>query len=971
MRRLLLIVTIGVALTAIGWFAVMAVAERDLRGQLRAAQAEISARRIHTARAQLSRLVQRWPGRSEVAYWMGMCEMMSHHDDAALDFWGRVPLTAPDGALAALARGRLAIELGRYRLAETSLMSAVAAGGDVGAEAARLLGRVYWMTARRERYRSLLQEDAERTDDASQILRTFWSLDNDAFQVEAVRQVLGKAQQSAPDDDRVWLALADLETRVGNFEKANEWLSRCERASPDDTDVWNVRLGWATAADRPDELIRAASHIRAAGISRSRLLALGAWLAARAGDRKAERLALEELATFEPADLATIERLTDIAAQDADKDRVAKLRRQKLDVENTLEHYKQLVSHQDLGSLAVELARAAESIGRRYDAKTWWRIAAQLDPALESEAALARARMTKAESPVLTSDASLADVLRASGFARASTREAVAKLNAPTFVDEARERGLAFVFDNGRSPDRQLPEAMSGGVAVFDFDGDGWLDIYAVQGGTFPPPPAPVPFGDRLFHNRGNGRFEDATTSSGLAALPGGYGHGVTVGDYDNDGRPDLFVTRWRSYALYHNLGGGRFEDATSTVGLGGDRDWPTSAAWCDLDNDGDLDLYVCHYIKWNEQHPTICDLRERPEVGNTYCDPRTFPAQPDHVFRNDKGRFADVTADSGLVDREGRGLGVVAADLDGDGRLDLFVANDTTANYFLRNQGGFRLSEEGAMSGLAASAAGGYLAGMGVAYADFDGDGRIDLAVTNFLDESTTLYHNHGSGIFSDRSAESGLAAPTRLVLGFGLAAFDANSDGWPDLAQANGHISDYRPTFPYQMRTQFFLNGGQGKLSDVSDQAGPFWRVPRLGRGLAVGDIDNDGRIDAIIVSENEPLALLHNQSTSQNHFFVVALEGASSNRDAVGATVAVTAAGKTHVAARFGGGSYLSASDTRLHFGLGTARKADLVEITWPSGRRDSHQGLAADTGYVLREGDPAPRPLAGFSRNGNRR
>jgi enediyne biosynthesis protein E4 len=971
MRRLLLIVTIGLALTAIGWFAVMAVAERDLRGQLRAAQAEIGARRIHTARAQLYRLAQRWPGRSEVAYWMGMCEMISHHDDDALDFWGRVPLTAPDGALAALARGRLAIELGRYRLAETSLEGAVAAGGDIGAEARKLLGRVYWMTARRERYRSFLLEDAERTEDASQILRTFWSLDDEAFQVEAVAQVLGKAKKSAPDDDRVWLALADLETRVGHFDEASDWLTRCERASPDDSDVWNVRLRWAKAADRPDELMRAAAHIPAAGIPRSKLLSLGACLAASAGDRKAERMALEELASIEPADVASIERLTDIAAQDADKDRVAKLRRQKLDVETALEHYKQLVIQQDQGSLAVELARAAEPIGRRYDAKMWWRIATQRDPALGGEAALARARLTKAEPPVLRANASLADVLRDSGFARVSTREAVAKLDAPTFVDEAQERGLSFIFDNGRSPLRQLPETMSGGVALLDFDSDGWLDIYAVQGGKFPPPPTAAPFGDRLFHNRGDGRFEDATTSSGLAALPGGYGHGVAVGDYDNDGRPDVFVTRWRSYALYHNLGGGRFEDATAAAGLGGDRDWPTSAAWGDLDDDGDLDLYVCHYIKWNELHPATCTVLEKPDAGYNYCGPRAFPAQPDHVFRNDHGRFVDVTADAGLVDREGRGLGVVTADLDGDGRLDLFVANDTTPNYFLRNQGGFRLSEEGAMSGLAASASGGYLAGMGVAFADFDGDGRLDLAVTNFIDESTTLYHNHGNGIFSDRSAESGLAAPTRLVIGFGLAALDANSDGWPDLAQANGHVADYRPTFPYQMPAHFFLNAGQGKLRDVSDQAGPFWKVPRLGRGLAVGDIDNDGRIDVIIVSENEPLALLHNQSTAQNHFFVVALEGASSNRDAVGATVAVTAAGKTHVAARFGGGSYLSASDTRLHFGLGTARVADRVEITWPSGRRDSHQGLAADTGYILREGDPAPRPLAGFSRNGNRR
>ena len=453
------------------------------------------------------------------------------------------------------------------------------------------------------------------------------------------------------------------------------------------------------------------------------------------------------------------------------------------------------------------------------------------------------------------------------------------KLSMPTFVDEAGARGLAFTFDNGRTAERQLPETMSGGVALLDFDGDGWLDVYAIQGGKFPPPPGRASFGDRLFRNRGDGRFVDVTDASGLAKLPGGYGHGVAVGDYDNDGRPDLFVTRWRSYALYHNLGGGRFEDATATAGLGGDRDWPTSAAWADLDNDGDLDLYVCHYLKWDELHPKLCGIPGKPEAGYDYCDPHGISAVPDHLFRNDGGRFVDVTAAARFVDDEGRGLGVLAADLDGDGKTDLFVANDTTPNYFLRNHGGFKFSEEALVSGLAASAGGGYLAGMGVACADLDGDGRLDLAVTNFFDQSTTLYHNHGGGVFSDRSTEAGLAAPTRHVLGFGLAALDANNDGWPDLVQANGHVSDLRPTLPYQMPAQLFLNEGQGQLVDASDRSGAPWKLPRLARGLAVGDIDNDGRTDVVIVSENDPLALLRNQPSSQNHFLTLLLEGVPS--------------------------------------------------------------------------------------------
>jgi hypothetical protein len=323
------------------------------------------------------------------------------------------------------------------------------------------------------------------------------------------------------------------------------------------------------------------------------------------------------------------------------------------------------------------------------------------------------------------------------------------------------------------------------------------------------------------------------------------------------------------------------------------------------------------------------------------------------------------VTEQAGIVDRDGRGLGVVAADLDGDGKIDLFVTNDTTANFFFHNRGGFRFTEEGHESGLATNAGGGYLAGMGVACGDFDSDAKLDLAVTNFYGESTTLYHNLGGGLFCDRTAAAGLAAPTRFVLGFGLAAIDANNDGYLDLAQANGHTNDYHPTTPYAMPAQLFIGDRAGKLLDVSDRAGPPWQQLRLGRGLAVGDLDNDGRIDLLLVGENAPLALFRNQTASPGHFLTLALEGTVSNRDGIGTRVAVTVSGRTQVAALLGGGSYLSASDQRLHFGLGSASKVDRVEVTWPSGRVDVHDALAAGAGYRLREGDLVPKPLAGFA------
>ncbi len=381
--------------------------------------------------------------------------------------------------------------------------------------------------------------------------------------------------------------------------------------------------------------------------------------------------------------------------------------------------------------------------------------------------------------------------------------------------------------------------------------------------------------GDRLFRNRGDGTFQDVTAAAGIAAMPRGYGHGVSVGDFDNDGHPDLFVTRFRSYALYHNRGDGTFEDVTDKAGLGGDRDWPTSSAFADLDNDGDLDLYVCHYARWDTDNPRICT-----DPSGTFkitCDPRVVESLPDHVFRNDSGRFVDMTEQAGIVDKDGRGLGVVAADLDGDGLVDLFVANDSTANYLYHNLGGFRFEEAGHVAGVAANAAGGYQAGMGVACGDLDGDGLPDLVVTNFYGESTSFFHNLGEGLFADHTAAIGLAAPSRFVLGFGAAFLDANNDGYLDLMTANGHISDLRPLFPCPMTAQLYLGRGYGALTDVTSRAGPVFEQLYVGRGLAVGDLDNDGRLDAVMAAQNDPIVVFHNVTTpDDSHFITLRLEG-----------------------------------------------------------------------------------------------
>ena len=337
----------------------------------------------------------------------------------------------------------------------------------------------------------------------------------------------------------------------------------------------------------------------------------------------------------------------------------------------------------------------------------------------------------------------------------------------------------------------------------------------------------------------------------------------------------------------------------------------------------------------------------------------------PDHLFRNDCGHFVDVTDQAGINDWHGQGLGVVSADLDGDGRLDLFVANDQSANYLFHNLGGMKFEEIAESSGLAGNGKGGFQAGMGVACGDLDGDGRPDLGVTNFYNESMTFYHNLGDGLFSDHTAAIGLAVPTRYRLGFGTAYVDVDNDGHLDIAIANGHVDDFRPEVPYAMTAQLLVGSEGGQLTDVSDRAGPPWLVPRVGRGLAAGDLDNDGRIDLLLVAQDGPLAYFHNQ-TARRHFLTLRLEGKSSNRDAVGARVTIVAGNRRQVAWRFGGGSYQSASDPRLHIGLGAAARVDEMEVAWPSGDVDRFGPLAADTGYLVREGKAKAAPLDGFTK-----
>jgi len=924
--------------------------DRRIQGELKTARRERSEGRTASAFRRLTKLAEERPDLDEVLFELGLSEAARGRPDAALTAWRRIRPGSPmfPSAAARVAQGE--IGRGRFTAAEELLTTALT--GPNRAEVRDALVRLLRSEGRFDEARRRYMEGVADSPDLAGALRGLTRLDADPFAVEGIRLYLDSASRQSPDDDRVWLARAHLETQLGRFEEADRWLTACTKRRPDDKAVWRARLDWARAADRPEAVFSALPHLPA---DERFALDLRSWFAARRGDRDAEREALEHLVAVDPGRVAALARLAELADLAGRPDQAERYRNRKAEVDRAREAFHDRLSSPDYASHAAELAGLAEALGLRFESAGWSRVAGRPDSGpLRLE-------------PDPPSGRTLADLLGDLAPTRPTEgSSALAARRELRFADDAEAVGLRFFHENGAVAGRLIPPVtFSGGVALLDYDRDGWLDVYAVQGGEYPPRPdsdTDRP-GDRLFRNRGDGTFEDVTEPSGIARLARGYGHGVTVGDVDSDGRPDVFVTRWRSYALYRNRGDGTFEDVTRSAGLDGDRDWPTSAAFADLDNDGDLDLYVCHYLRWDENDPRSCVDPKNPAVYN--CSPRHFAALPDHVFRNDGGRFTDVSAAAGVTDadQEGRGLGVLAAHLDDDDRIDLFVANDMSANYLFKNLGDFRFEEAAFASGVASNAGGGFQAGMGVACGDLDGDGRPDLAVTNFYGESTTLFRNLGSGRFADHTAAVGLAAPSRFLLGFGVDFLDADNDGRLDLMTVNGHVYDGRPLFPWTMPAQLLLGGARGRLTEVSPQAGAPFLVPRMGRGLAVGDLDNDGRVDALVLAQNEPLAYFHNRSDT-GHSVTLELEGRVSNRDAVGARVTVTAGGRTQALQRIGGGSFQSAGDPRLHVGLGASTRVDGIEVRWPSGRTDRYSDLTADAGYHLTEGDPKPRPLAGW-------
>jgi hypothetical protein len=532
----------------------------------------------------------------------------------------------------------------------------------------------------------------------------------------------------------------------------------------------------------------------------------------------------------------------------------------------------------------------------------------------------------------------------------------------PRFTDIHERAGLLAPHFDAADGRFRLVETMGSGLALFDYDNDGWLDVFIAQGCPLPYAAAQNKHTARLYHNRRDGTFADVTERAGVGF--NGYGQGVAVGDYDGDGNLDLYISALGSAALYHNQGDGTFLDVTARAGLTGSG-WGTSCAFADLDGDGDLDLCVCHYLADTidaEGNATVQCNATPGRLG--YCPPEAFQAESDVLYRNNgDGTFTDVSQESGIAAVSGKGLGVAIADLDGDGRLDIFVANDQTPNFLFHNLGGLKFEEVAVRYGVAYSESGQLRSGMGVALGDYDGDGRPDLLVTNFYEEGDTLYRNASPGDFQVTTALARLAAPSRGKLGFGAGFLDIDNDGCLDLFVTNGHLNDVRPLgIPYQMAPQLFSSDRHGGFLDRSAEAGPYFQAIWLGRGAAFGDLDNDGDPDIVVSHLGRPPAVLINESEPRGHFLELTLRPKRGGGPCVGVRASAEIGGSRVSRIVAGGTSYLSTSDSRVLIGLGQARRAERLEIRWPSGASQVWSDVEADRLLEVREGNHALRPVS---------
>ena len=518
------------------------------------------------------------------------------------------------------------------------------------------------------------------------------------------------------------------------------------------------------------------------------------------------------------------------------------------------------------------------------------------------------------------------------------------------FVDVTADAGITFKHINGASDRKFYLETMGSGAAFLDYDNDGDLDLYIVNGAPLPGFETAAPPTNILYQNDGDGTFTDVTAAADVGDM--GYGMGCVAADYDNDGDSDLYVTNFGENLLYRNNGDGIFTDATAHAGVGNGQKWSSSCAFVDYDHDGNLDLYVVNYLDYD-----IAKDRDwhDPRGRRIYSNPQIYAGISDVLYKNNgDGTFTNVTRQAGVYNNEGKGLGVTCGDYDNDGRTDIYVANDTTPNFLYRNVGDGRFVDIGPFAGAAYNEHGVAEGGMGGDFGDYNNDGALDIFITNFSNETNTLYHNTADGALIDFTNIAGLGEASFLKLAFGTKFFDADNDGTLDLFVANGHLySTESDALEYAQTDQLFINTGEGVFVDFSEQSGEYFLTKRVGRGAAFGDYDNDGDTDIFVVNLNQEGVLLRNEGGNRHNWLMIKTVGIKSNRDGIGTRVEVVTRSHSQMKEVQAGSSYLSGHDLRLLFGLGTETKAETVKIIWPSGAEQTLVDIKANQLRVITE------------------
>lgn len=533
-----------------------------------------------------------------------------------------------------------------------------------------------------------------------------------------------------------------------------------------------------------------------------------------------------------------------------------------------------------------------------------------------------------------------------------SLASTLAPAQAITFRDITSQAGIHFIHNNGAFGKKWLPETMGPGCAFIDYDNDGWPDILLVNGTDWPGHSKAGATTLKLYHNNHNGTFTDVTSKAGLAVSF--FGMGVAVGDYDNDGFEDIFITAVGQSHLFHNNGNGTFTDVTKSAGLWGPNEFSTSAAWVDYDRDGKLDLVVANYVQWSEQGDLYCTL---DGTHKSYCTPESYKGTSVRLWHNlGNGHFEDATQKAGLADPTSKSLGIAILDLNNDGWPDLFITNDTQPNKLYVNKKNGTFEERAVPSGVAFSEDGVARAGMGVDTADYDRSGGASLIITNFSNQMLSLYHNEGNGLFVDEAPSSEVGRATLLTLGFGCFFFDYDNDGWPDIFVADGHIENeierVQKRVSYAEPPHLFRNLGHGKFEEITAKMGAGFASPKVARGAAYADIDNDGTLDVLLMTNGGPPHLYSNEGGT-NQSLRIKLVGTKSNRDGIGAIVRISAGGEKQWQMLRSGSSYLSSSELVLTFGLGSKTNVDSIEIQWPSGQVDKLSNTSSGQTVTIAE------------------